>query len=256
MEYYLYFSLYPESLIASMLSPEQFGNYLAVGTKKRESQQEALYFQVDPEKCKGIFNLTDIDTRVVAHKDGEPKHSVYYSIYRVLEKLPLDAIKDMYLATRYGRVLRLEKTNDLPQFNDKCYLYQEIVPVHPRIASSLDPVKFSKFITDRNNRLYVPKICFVDLRLGDLANDPENGSVYDLPYPQIDYLKECLKQVKNNEEKHTKTVNRIQSGKFIYRVINNGFYVAEGSKLLFIKFPSEKELNSTYYHWWKSATHH
>ncbi len=31
---YLYLSMTPESLVASMLPPEQFGNYLAVGTRK------------------------------------------------------------------------------------------------------------------------------------------------------------------------------------------------------------------------------
>ena len=33
MDIYLYLSLIPEALIASMLPPEEFGTYLAVGTK-------------------------------------------------------------------------------------------------------------------------------------------------------------------------------------------------------------------------------
>jgi len=33
METYLYLSLIPESLIASQLAPEEFGNYYAVGTR-------------------------------------------------------------------------------------------------------------------------------------------------------------------------------------------------------------------------------
>ena len=39
----------------------------------------------------------------VPHSDGDPKHSVYLSIYRVLEHVPMDAIGNMYLVTRDGR---------------------------------------------------------------------------------------------------------------------------------------------------------
>ena len=34
MRRYLYFSMSPESLVASQLPPEEFGRYLAIGTKK------------------------------------------------------------------------------------------------------------------------------------------------------------------------------------------------------------------------------
>lgn len=43
MKRYLYLSLLPEALIASMLPPEEFGNYLAVGTKKR-TRGQAIFF--------------------------------------------------------------------------------------------------------------------------------------------------------------------------------------------------------------------
>jgi hypothetical protein len=70
----------------------------------------------------------------------------------------------------------------------------------------------------------------------------------------MDHLKECLIQVKNDPQKHTKTVNRIQSQSFIFRTINNGFFIADSKEVLFYPFPSEKELNSNYYQWWKTAT--
>ena len=47
MEKYLYLSLIPESLIASQLPPEEFGNYYAVGTRKR-SRGQAIFFEVEP----------------------------------------------------------------------------------------------------------------------------------------------------------------------------------------------------------------
>jgi hypothetical protein len=236
-----------------MLPPEEFGKYLAIGTKKRQSKQEALFFELDMDKLKKIFDLSDINERCVPHQDGEPKHSVYYSIYRVLERVPLDSIKNIYLVTRRGMVLKIEKTSDVPSFHQPCYLYQEIVPVHPRIVSSLDPYKFAKFITDKKNNLFVPKICFVDLRLGELAHNPETGSIFNLPYSQIDNLKDCLSQVKNDPQKQIKTVNRTQQQHLIYRTIDKGFFIGEGDNILFFPFPSEKELNTRYYDWWRSA---
>ncbi|HEQ71169.1 MAG TPA: hypothetical protein ENN69_01660 [Spirochaetia bacterium] len=171
MSIYLYLLLYPESLIASQLPPEEFGRYLAVGTKKRESRQEAVYFELDRNRLGKAFDLSDLETRCVPHPTGEPKHTVYYSIYRVLEHTPLEAIGALYLSTRHGKVLRLAENAAVPKFTQRVFLYQEIAPVHPRIVSSLDPVAFAAFITDPANKFHVPTICFVDLRLGELADN-------------------------------------------------------------------------------------
>ena len=43
MSIHLYFSLIPEALIASMLTPEQFGQYYATGHKFK-SKGQALFF--------------------------------------------------------------------------------------------------------------------------------------------------------------------------------------------------------------------
>jgi hypothetical protein len=254
MQTYLYLSLYPESLIASMLPPEEFGRYLSIGTTKRISRQEAIFFELDIDLCAKEFDLSDISERCVPHSDGEPKHTVYYSIYRVLERVPIKAFKDMHLTTRQGKVLTLKQNPALPEISHCCFFYQEIIPVNPSIVSSLDPIKFAEFITDKKNKLYVPKICFVDLRLGKLADDPEEGSAADLPYSQLDNLRKCLQEIKNTADKHTKTVDRRHPEHFLFRTINHGFFVGSVQKLLYYPFPSEKELNSTYYEWWRSAT--
>ena len=47
MTVHLYFSLIPEALIASMLPPEQFGQYYATGHKYK-SKGQAIFFEVDP----------------------------------------------------------------------------------------------------------------------------------------------------------------------------------------------------------------
>ena len=48
MEIYYYFSIMPEALIASMLTPEEFCTYFAVGSEKRASGQ-AILFEVFPD---------------------------------------------------------------------------------------------------------------------------------------------------------------------------------------------------------------
>ncbi len=254
MSIYLYLSLYPESLIASMLPPVEFGRYLSVGTTKRESRQEALYFEVDRQTCTGVFDLSDVEKRCVPHASGEPKRTAYYSIYRVLERLPLDALKNLYLSTQHGKVLSLTQSSTLPQLSDPAFFYQEMAPVHPLIVSTLDPVKFAALITDEKNKMYVPKICFVDLRLGGLAEDPEGGSSFDLPYPQLDNLRKCLVEIKSMKDKQTKTVSRYHPHNQLYRTVNHGFYVGDRNRLLYYPFPEEKELNTTYHEWWRSAT--
>jgi hypothetical protein len=252
MNQYLYLCLTPESLIASMLPPAEFGSYLAVGTKKRTHGQ-AIFFTVKGLQSKE-FPLDDIETRCVPHPDGAPKHSVYLSIYRVLERIPIDTIKNLYLVTQDGRVLEIKPSERLPEFQKGYHLYQELCPVHPRIVSTLDPAAFTSYITDKSLNIYVPKICFVDLRLGELAESPEHGRVRDLPYFAIEHLRDCLIQLRDGPEKHTKTVDRIHPQSFPYRTVETGVYVGGHDSLLYYPFPPEEDLQSKYYRWWQSAS--
>jgi hypothetical protein len=253
MSIYLYLSLAPESLVASMLSPFEFGNYLAVGTEKH-SNEDAIFFEVNRDLIGDNFLLSDIEKQCVPHPNGDPKHSIYISIYRAFEKTPLEAIMNLYLVTRSGRVLEIEQKPETPDFSYKYFLYQEIAPVHPRIVSILNPLDFIKFITDKERRLFVPKICFVDLQLGELQNDPKKGNVDDLPYTKIEHIRDCLIQLRSFPEKHTKTVDRVHTNKFPYRTIKNGFFIGRGEKMLYFPFPSPEELKGEYYLWWKSAS--
>ena len=252
MSIFFYLSLVPEALIASMLPPKEFGNYLAVGTKKR-TRGQAMFFALQDLEM-DTARMEEIKKRCVPHADGEPKHSVYISIYRVLEQVPLHAIGNLFLVTPDGRVLELESKKQLPEFGQTFNMYQEICPVHPRIVSTLNPKEFCVHITDANNWIHVPKICFVDLRLGELSTDPENGDIKDLPYRAIEHLRDCLMQLEQNSAKHTKTVDRLHPQSFPFRTILNGVFVGGGEQVLYYPFPSEKELNSVHYEWWRSAS--
>ena len=93
MKTYIYLSLIPEGLVASHLSPFEFGNYLAVGTKKR-SRGQAIFFEIERFDS-DFFQWDEIEQHCVPHSDGRAKRSAYLGIYRVLEHVPLDALKSL-----------------------------------------------------------------------------------------------------------------------------------------------------------------
>jgi hypothetical protein len=237
-----------------MLSPEEFGTYMAVGTKKR-SRGQAIYFELDQEMMKDSLPLDYIEKKCVPNERGEPKRSVYLSIYRVLESCPLRALKNLYLATNDGRVLEMQKApySAAAEREDSLHLYQEISPVTSRIASSLPPAKFMKSITDDSQYIFVPKLIFVELVLGELASDPMKGSIKDLPYPDVDHLRDCLVQLKEDPKKLKKTVIRSFQHTVLYRTCTNGFFAGSKSELLFYPYPNLQEMNDKHYVWWRSA---
>ena len=114
MSVHLYLSMIPEALIASMLTPQEFGVYYAVGTSKK-SRGQAVFFEVDPNFRHDYFCIEEGIRRCVPHEDGSPKASIYISVYRVLEHIPLDVIGKLYLVTKDGRTLGLEASEELPE---------------------------------------------------------------------------------------------------------------------------------------------
>jgi hypothetical protein len=252
MAIYNYLSLVPEALVVSMLEPEAFGTYLATGTKKR-SHEVALYFDLKSDLKSDYFGLEEASRHCVPHPDGAPKRSVYVSIYRVLEHVPLDAIGSLWLTTRDGRVLELKQGSVPPSFSGRYHLYQELCPVTPLIASTKAPADFCRFITDPAVRISVPKICFFELNLGELQDDPAARRSDTPDNERTAHLRNCLMELAD-KRKTTKTVNRIQSGNLSYDVIKSGYFVGDHSSLLYFPFPSHDELEARHHDWWRSAT--
>lgn len=255
MRHYLYLSMVPESLVASMLEPADFGRYLAVGTRK-SAHDRALFFDLDVDMCAGVIDLEHVAQRCVAHPDGKPKNSLYLSIYRVLEQVPIKAIRSLWLASQHGKVLELKPSAALPEFSSRYYLYQEVCPVHPLIASRLAPPAFMEYITRPNKPLFLPRLCFLDVDLAEMANDPEHGKPRELYYPDhYWHLRGCLMELQASTTKDTKTVDRSHTQQFPYHCIKNGFYVGDHTALLYYPFPTYSELHSKYHDWWRSAHH-
>lgn len=254
MKRYLYLSVTPEALISSMLPPEDFGNYMAVGSQKR-TRGQSVFFEIDPEKAGSIVSpfAAYIEERCVPHKDGSPKRSLYLSIYRVLERIPLESLKNLYLSTDDGRVLGLENSAYEKPSTSGLHLYQELSPVMPMVASALGPKDFIMRVTDPAQPVSVPRLFFVELRLNGLANDPLGASDSDLPYSNIPHLRDCLLSLKQGDQKLTKTVIRVFRGDVQYRTVKNGFFIGDQKTFIYYPFPSREELETKYYTWWRSA---
>jgi len=252
MDVHLYLSMIPEALIASMLTPEEFGVYYAVGgTKKARGQ--AIFFALAPDFRHDFFRIEEGIHRCVPHEDGTPKRSIYISVYRVLEHIPLDVIQKLYLVTQDGRVLGLDPSDELPEETVGLHLYQEIAPVHPLVVSTRGPCGFYELIVKSpTSLLSLPAVCFTELRLGELAEDPERGAVRDLPYSNINHLRQCLVDLRTKTV-HTKMVDRTHSTSLPYRTIKNGVFVGNEEQFLYIPMPSQEELRAKYYRWWRSA---
>lgn len=253
MTVHLYLSLIPEALIASMLSPEEFGAYYAVGSEKK-SRGQAIFFEIDPKFRSKEFRIEEGIQRCVPHDDGTPKRSIYIAVYRVLENIPINAIKKLYLTTQDGRTLDLESSKKLPADEAGLHLYREISPVTPLVVSTNGPKAFYDLIVKNPTSLIkLPAVCFVELRLGELASDPKNADIGDLPYANVEHLRNCLTEL-HDKQVTTKMVDRNPAGGIPYRTIKNGIFVGNQEKLVFFPLPEEKKLVDKYYRWWRSAT--
>lgn len=253
MKRYLYLSLMPESLVASHLPPSEFGSYLATGAAKR-TRGTAIYF-----KLADGYAETRMKELNVAEDLGRPasmntpRRSMYLAIYRVLESTPLDALESLHLAAADGRVLTLKPAAYVPN-GPRFHLYQELCPVNPRVVTERNPKDFAAFITDPSQPVSIPAIVFADLKLHALATDPDAKHIDDLPYPNIDHLRDCLRELREKQGKNTKTVIRYLHQDVLFRTIETGFYAASaGGNFKFFPMPTLDELETVHFHWWRSA---
>lgn len=252
MKIHYYLSLIPESLIASMLPPEDFGNYYALGSHKR-SRGQAIFFEIDPSKAGDAIDFEDAESRCVPHEDGSPRKSSYLRIYRALEAIPTEAIQSLYLTTDDGRTLAITAGDYTPEEDRPLHLYQEICPVTPRVVSKLNPYDFCKRLTSPTGPVYVPRIVFAEMKLESLATNPDSLDVDNLPYMNLEHLRDCLRELRHTYAKPNKTVIRQMKHDVLFRTVRGGFYVGDQESFLYFPIPSKDELETTYYAWWRSA---
>jgi len=253
MKPYLYLSLLPEALVASHLDPQRFGAYLATGSRKR-ARGQAIFFKLSDDFAGQRMKELDVAPDLERSDTDDPRQSAYLSIYRVLEETPLEALESLHLVTGGGRVLDLQPREFFIENGPRFHLYQEFAPVTPRVVSTLDPLSFAQSITDSENRVSLPTLVFAELELKRLADDPEADDIEDLPYPNLEHLRDCLRELRAKQGKTTKTVIRFLQQDVLFRTLHRGFYVAKsGGGFRFFPFPDRQTLETDHYAWWRSA---
>jgi hypothetical protein len=80
-----------------------------------------------------------------------------------------------------------------------------------------------------------------------------NGEAEDLPYPNLQHLREVLASLLTADSKKSKLfLKQVNDGVF-YRTIRGGFYVGDQQDFAFYRFPDVDELEAIHYAWWRSA---
>jgi hypothetical protein len=252
MQNHLYLSLIPEALILSQLPPDKFGAYIATGSK-RQIEGPAVFFEVDQSADLSAFRMDEAQARCKPHQDGSARRSIYVSIYHVLPQVPLAALTRAYLTTPAGLTLALDSAELPPSSEDKYFLYQELGPVYPRAASRLDPQAFCQLVASPDKMISLPRLAFIDLKLGLLGHDPKAKLEGNLPYQNLDHLRECLLFLNASPSHKTKIVNRGLRPDILFSMIRSGLFIGDASELRFFPMPSEETLERNHHLWWHSA---
>ncbi len=248
-----YVSVFPtEALIASQLEAHEFGAYMATGSNKGSSER-LMFLELEGE-FGDHFDWEYAHEKCVLHEDGTPKHSVYLSVYRVLEHIPLDQLRTMYLTTKDGRSLALEpQAYREPAMERDYVLYQELCPIYPLVVSGLPPKEFARYLTSGQHKIHVPSILFADLKVIDFERPEQTGSIGAMYDRNVRHLQDCIWQVRRNPVKLNKTIERSHGERFSYQIIDNGLYIAKGQGVVMYPMKSRDELRRYHYDWARSA---
>lgn len=251
-EIHYYLTLFPtETLIASMLDPEKFGAYMTTSSK-RGSHERIIFAEVDGG-FSGDFDWDYAVERCVPHRNGEPKHSVYLSVYRVLERVPFQALRELHLTTPDGRTLSLKKSAFPADKAGKPYhVYQELCPIQPLVVSSLAPQAFGDFLINGGSKISIPALFYCDLKVIDLEDLEHTGNIGPMYDHNLGHLMECIAAVTERGKK-TKTLDRTFAGSFRFQIVKDGFALVNKTDSVWYAMPSQEDLTGKFYDWSRSA---
>ena len=249
---HIYMTLFPtEALIVSMLDPEQFGAYMATGSKTG-SHERLIFAEINGEFGED-FDWAHARENAVPHEDGTPKNSLYLSVYRVLERVPLDRLMNLYLTTSDGRTLALRQ-GAFPENTEKApyHLYQDLCPVHALVVSSLSPREFGDYMVSEAVKISLPALCYADVRVIDIKDPVKTGNIGPMYDRNLSHLNECIKAV-TERGKQTKMLERTFAGRFTFQIVKTGFAIVNRTGRVWYAMPTREELTARHYDWGRSA---
>jgi hypothetical protein len=255
---HLYLILHPnEALVASQLSPEEFGSHYSIGSP-RHFTGKVIFAEVDINYRHEFLRVDEYLAQVKPHEDGTAKRTKFVKSYRVLEHIELSAIKKLYLVTTDGAVLGLDASEEPADQKraGRVRVYQEICPLRLVVASSLSPKQFGAYITEGTWSKGAPKIFFTQWDIDAEAvvnnNDVRSFSMGPLPNVNPTNLPTALRELAEDSNKKTKTVSLNPSLDLMsYKNIQPGFWFADGDRSKFYRMPTMDELHAKHRFWWR-----
>jgi hypothetical protein len=255
---HLYLILHPnEALVASQLSPEEFGSHYSVGSP-RHFTGKVIFAEVDINYRAEYLRIDDYLAQTKSSHAGKPKRTKFVKSYRVLEHIELEALKKLYLVTTDGAVLGLDASDEPADAGraGRVRVYQEICPLRLVVASSLSPKQFGAYITEGTWSKGAPKIFFtqwdIDAESVVKSKDLRSFSLGPLPNVNPSNLPTALRELAEDATKKTKTVSLNGNLDLTsYKNIQPGFWFADGEKSKFYRMPTMDELHAKHRFWWR-----
>ena len=255
---HLYLILHPnEALVASQLSPEEFGAHYSIGSP-RHFTGKVLFAEIDINYRHEFLRIDEYLAQTESRFPGKPKRTKFVKSYRVLEHIDIAAMQRLYLVTTDGAVLGLD-SSPMPEADGRpgrVHVYQEICPLSLVVASSLTPRDFGAYITEGTWSKGAPKIFFtqwdIDAEAVVNQNDVRSFSMGPLPNVNPTNLPTALKELAEDHTKKTKTVSLNGSLDLMsYKNIQPGFYFSGGKDIKFYRMPTMEELHDKHRSWWR-----
>jgi len=259
MEYQkrLYQILYPNnSLVASQLTPEQFGKHFLVGTS-RHYEGKVLFTEVDADFRHDFFKIEEGFADLIPHEDGRPKATKFISSYRVLEHVDLDAVKSLYLVTSDGQTLELERgKHDKSHQPGLIRTYAQICPTTVLSMTKLNAGEYARFITNPSHSKWVPKLFFtqVELPIKQFLEEFETRPFMSPPFPFVHpaKLRDSILELESTD-KETKGISlNSEMEKIPYTKIRHGFWLSCGKNSLFFPMPDKEIIKKQNYKFYKA----
>jgi len=255
---HLYLILFPnEALVASQLTPEEFGMHYSVGSS-RHFNGKVIFVELDIEFRHPFLRIDEYLKYTESGIPGRPKRTKFVKSYRVLEHMDFSALRKLYLVTTDGGVLGLDRGPQPSYLGDesRVRLYQEICPLRLLVASSLDPQQFGHYITEETWSKGAPRIFFTKYNIDVAATVTDNAvHAYNMgPLPNVNptNLPTAFKELQEDLTKKTKTVSLNPNLDFMsYKSIKQGFWFSGGQETVFYRMPGIDELREKHSAWWR-----
>jgi len=254
----LYMMLYPNNfLVGSQLTPEELGRHYLTGSKQYYSGK-LIFAEVDVNYRNPYLDIEWGLDQLVPHEDGRPKSTKFISSYRVLEHIDFQAIKNIYITSAAGYVMKLDSAEyNEPSSNRDLRIYAGISPLRMLAMSQYSFQEYGKFITKPRNPKGAPQFFYTQLEFDgpefehEFKDNPFMPETVPGVHPQI--LKRAMDEIRTYREKSSKGLRLdSQFHEFPMKLIRHGFMFASTEGMKYFPMPSLEDIQDKYYKFYQT----